>query len=59
MKEKCIDCGTPFKESESKHEVWKYMKKTKILKGYECLKCNQKSIPDEVWENLDKYHQGI
>ncbi len=59
MEENCSQCGNGFNKDDDKYEVWAWEEGKKKLKGYQCLKCNQESIPDEVWEDLDKYHQGI
>lgn len=60
QKKSCYTCKKILKEDEDTYPVI-IVDKEGIRKtiGYECIKCYQASIPDEVWEDLDKFHSGI
>ncbi|MHA1148581.1 MAG: hypothetical protein ACTSR8_10090 [Promethearchaeota archaeon] len=56
---KCYTCGKVIGRAESKHAVYKVTQGEQKHVGYDCTNCYFKSLPDEVWEGLDKYQQGI
>ena len=55
----CIYCGKTLLETDPKYNVIIVENYEKKIIGFQCQNCYFKSIPDEVWEDLDKYHQGI
>ncbi len=57
---RCIKCGLDLAKSREKHPHITVDKAGKPhTTGFLCDHCYLKSLPDEVWEDLDKYHQGI